>query len=143
MQIYFNGREADLSYFASDPLPRAVVNSLFSWARADEGDDRPNDSWQGWWGDTFADNSGDRFGSKLWLLTRRKLTQETLRLAEQYAEEALQWLIDDGVASRVEVEAELQAPERLNMLVTVFKRPDERADSLRFEDVWEDLKDGI
>ena len=45
--------------------------------------------------------------------------------------------------SRVEVEAELQAPERLNMLVTVFKRPDERADALRFEDVWEDLKDGI
>ena len=36
MQFYLNGAEAPLTDFARDDLARAVVNSLFSWARAEE-----------------------------------------------------------------------------------------------------------
>lgn len=143
MQLFIDGREASLSHFVDDQLPRAVFNSLFSWRRADEGDIRPNDSWQGWWGDTFADFDGDKFGSKLWLLGRSKIVPETLRRAEQYAEEALQWLIEDGVAGRVETHAEYNEFLRLDLLVTIYKPSGDVASSMRFADVWEELSDGV
>ena len=143
MQFFLNGFQATLSDYADDPLVRSVINSLFCWRRADASDDRPCDSWMGWWGDTFADDDGDKFGSKLWLLGRSKIVPETLRLAEQYAEEALQWLIDDGVAGRVEVRAEFNEFQRLDLLVTVFKPNGRVASSMRFADVWEELSDGV
>lgn len=143
MQLFIDGVEADLSRFMDDRLPRAVFNSLFSWRRADEGDDRPNESWQGWWGDVYPEHEGDRFGSKLWLLSRAKIVPETLGLARQYAEEALQWLIDDGVAGRVETDAEYNEFQRLDLLVTIYKPDGRVATSMRFADVWEELSDGI
>lgn len=45
----------------------------------------------------------DRIGSRLWLLGREKQLAEVVRRAKDYAEEALAWLIDDGVARRVSV----------------------------------------
>lgn len=119
-----------------NPLARAVIISLFSWRRANEDDEVDGDR-QGWWADTYADIPGDQTGSRLWLLLRQKITSETARLAEEYAEEALQWLIDDGVASRVNVEAERWegGRDRVDLKVTVVK-PDGDGISIRFQDVW-------
>ena len=46
------------------------------------------------------------FGSRLHLLHRAKNTDATARLAREYALEALQWLLDTGRASDVEVTVE-------------------------------------
>lgn len=95
----------------------AVVISLFSDRRAEPGDELPDgagDDPRGWWGDAappaLADGAAgpDRIGSRLWLLRRAKQTTETLNRARDYATEALGWLIDDGVATAVEIEAEWQ-----------------------------------
>lgn len=136
MQFFLNGFEATLSDYADDPLVRSVINSLFCWRRADASDDRPCDSWMGWWGDSFADEDGDRWGSKLWLLFRSKMTPDILKLAEQYASDALQWMIDDGIASRVEVEAERGGVNQLSLAVTIYKPDGKVASSLRFQDIW-------
>jgi phage gp46-like protein len=53
----------------------------------------------------FPEVQGDQIGSKLWLLKREKRTLETLNRAEEYAVEALQWMIEDGVADSVEASA--------------------------------------
>lgn len=97
---------------AVDPgLETAVALSLFSDARALPDDLLPAGEAdpRGWWGDmappTEIAAEGDRFGSRLWLLAREKQTQETLNRAREYAGEALAWLIDDGIASRVTVVA--------------------------------------
>ena len=86
-------------------LSTAVLISLFTDARADAADVLPTagDDRRGWWADTFAENDGDRIGSRLWLLSREKATNTTLERARGYARDALTWLIEDGIASRVEV----------------------------------------
>lgn len=115
MQLFLNG--AQVSADMTDSLSRAVVISLFTWQRASQSDEVDNDQRMGWWGDTFAENKGDKIGSKLWLLLRQKVTDETLNRAQEYAYESLKWLIDDGICSdiTVNVERDEDNPNRINL----------------------------
>ena len=115
MQLFLNG--AQVSADMTDSLSRAVVISLFTWQRASQTDEVDNDQRMGWWGDTFAENKGDKIGSKLWLLLRQKITEETLNRAQEYAYESLKWLIDDGICSdiTVNVERDEDDPNRINL----------------------------
>lgn len=117
MQLFLNG--AQVSADMTDSLSRAVVISLFTWQRASQSDEVDNDQRMGWWGDTFAENKGDKIGSKLWLLLRQKVTEETLNRAQEYAYESLKWLIDDGICSdiTVNVERDEDDPNRINLSV--------------------------
>ena len=71
----------------------------------------------GWWGDSYPSVADDRIGSRLWLLRRVKLTAGTQRDAEFYANEALQWLLDDGQVLEVDVLTERVDSSRLNLRV--------------------------
>ena len=117
MQLFLNG--AQVSADMTDSLSRAVVISLFTWQRASQSDEVDNEQRMGWWGDTFAENKGDKIGSKLWLLLRQKITEETLNRAQEYAYESLKWLIDDGICSdiTVDVERDEDDPNRINLSV--------------------------
>ena len=46
-----------------------------------------------------------QFGSRLYLLKRAKLTPQTAALAVDYCKEALQWMLDAGRATAVDVQA--------------------------------------
>lgn len=118
-----------------EDLPRAVLISLFSWRRANPDDSLPSNQRYGWWGDTYPELSNDRIGSRLWLLYRGKLTQQTVLRAKEYAEEALKWLIDDGVADGVTVVSERQGLDRLALGVLLV-RGDKTLIDIRFTDVW-------
>lgn len=137
MQLFINGHQTTLADFMKDDLPRAVINSLFSWRRAESDDILPGTSRYGWWADTY-DDDGEKFGSRLWLLSRSKTTEEVTLLAREYAQEALQWLIDDGVATEVNVTAERGEWGRLDLSVEVV-RVGEKNLSARFADVWSEL----
>lgn len=139
MEFFINGRQTTLSEYIDDDLTRAVINSLFCWRRANDDDELPGTSRFGWWGDTFEIN--DKFGSRLWLLSRAKLTSQTPLRAKEYAEEALQWLIDDGVAAAVTVEIEKATVDRLDMSVVITK-PSDTTTSLRFQNMWSYLENG-
>lgn len=91
-------------------LATAVVISLFTDRRADDDDDTAEGDKRGWWGDSFADIPGDFAGSRLWLLRRRTVNAEVLRLAERYGEEALSWMLRDGVAQSVTCRASILGP---------------------------------
>lgn len=104
-----NGR-ADLNIISGaletgHDLETAVIISLFTDQVADPGDilpaDMRNDP-RGFWADTY--EAPDKIGSKLWQLMGRVRNQDTLNFARDTAEKALQWMIDDGVASAVTVE---------------------------------------
>ncbi len=92
-------------------LRTAVLISLFTDARADDADLLPTagDDRRGWWADTFALAEGDRTGSRLWLLSREKATNKTLERARGYSRDALTWLMEDGIASSIEVATSWQA----------------------------------
>lgn len=64
------------------------------------------------------------FGSRLHLLARSKNTEQTAALAEEYCKEALQWIIEAGKATTVDVLSQrdrAQDPHRLKLLITVTK----------------------
>lgn len=101
-------------------LETAVIISLFSNRRAEPGERLPdaNSSREGWWSDSL--NLGI-IGSKLWLIERDKIVSEVIPLAEQYAKEALQWLITDGVASTVETEASRAGLGEIRLIVRIYR----------------------
>jgi phage gp46-like protein len=66
----------------------------------------PDGDPRGWWGDALSSIPGDATGSLWWTLARAKQTDETLNAAIQFAEQALQWMLDDGICSSLAVSAE-------------------------------------
>jgi len=112
-----------------DGLATSVILSLFLDRRAEADDELPDapagvlSPRRGWVGDALAPREGeapeDRIGSRLWLLSRAKQTDETLRLAEDYAREALDWLVEDGLAAEVAVAAEWVALGAMALAVQV------------------------
>lgn len=138
INVTIDGQNLNLNMVQADPMIRAVIISLFSWRRANPDDELPTEDRFGWWGDTFATEQNDRIGSRLWLLSRAKLTNDTLTKAEGYVREALQWLIDDNVAARIDVEVEREGIDRMEIGVTIYRTTGQPVE-LRFSDFWDAL----
>lgn len=111
-----------------DSLNTAVIVSLLTDRRAEPDDKLPQESGnksaigydrRGWCGDALSDVSGDRVGSRLWLLVREKQTEETRRRAIAYCEEALNWMKDDGIATAIQIDAAWTALGRLNVQIEI------------------------
>lgn len=140
LSVVIDGRELSLGMMPTEPLVRAVVVSLFTWRRANPDDELPASDLMGWWGDSYAEIAGDKIGSRLWLLSRSTLTQDTLRRAQEYATEALQWLLDDQVATSVTVTSSRLGVHSLGLTVVVTRAESGQVLNLRFADVWSYLK---
>lgn len=96
----------------------AVYMSLFLDARAEPGDDLDDpDDVRGYWGETY----GFPIGSRLWLLRRRKRTQEVLNLIESFTLEALQWMLDDGIVKLITAVPEINGVARVDLLTQITK----------------------
>jgi phage gp46-like protein len=106
-----------------DPTPAtAALLSLLTDRRAGPNDQLPDPNAtdrRGWCGDALAWVDGDQFGSRLWLLSRAKQTEETRCLAIDYAQEALAWMITDGAATAVAVQAAWAQRGWLALTVTI------------------------
>ena len=135
MTLTINGVESTAASSA-DELTRAVIISLFTWRRSNP-DDVIEGQKMGWWGDATVSN--DRIGSRLWLLAREKVLPATINRAREYAIEALQWLIDDGVASRVDVSAERFGIAGIALVAAIY-RTDGSKTALRFDNAWEMIR---
>lgn len=117
-----------------DPTPtiaHLAVATLLTDARADVSEVPPGQSRRGWWGDAY----GEPAGSLLWTLPLRQVTADTPGLAERYAREALQWLIDDGHVTALSVRAEVQGA-RLAIEVTLTRREGD-TETVALPDLWE------
>lgn len=142
--IFFQGLDADVFLDGPDlgglkDLETAVVISLFTDRRAEDDDPVDPTDRRGWWADTFPGVEGDKIGSRLWELEREKQTQQTLNRAHAYVQEALAWLVDDGVAESIEVETEWVKMGFLGIGVKI-DRPEGQED-FRFEVPWNQIRD--
>lgn len=99
-------------------LATCVLISLFSDAR--DGSDR------GW----CLETPGDRFGSRLWTLRGRSTSRETRLLAVQYAREALQWMIEDEIAERIDIVGTYLSRELLNLDIQILRSNERRWDAV-------------
>lgn len=128
----------DIDNDMADPLVRAVIISLFTWRRANNDDTLPNAQGfrMGWWGDSYPVVPNDRIGSRLWLLARAKLTDATVQQAKDYAKEALQWLIDDKIAARINVSSQRQGLSTLALGCAIYNADDKAQAVIRFQNLW-------
>jgi len=132
IKFYFDGTQADKLEFANikisgydlyrDPgFETAVLISLFSNQRATLEDKLPNrtDTRGGYWGDELLELP---LGSKLWLLGRSKIDNDTLTTSEQYIKDALKWMVTDGIADSIEATATRANVNQINWLVNIKKK---------------------
>jgi phage gp46-like protein len=135
LSLVINGIDTPLGMALRQPLPRAVIISLFSWGRALPDDELPGTDRMGWWGDSFPQVAGDRIGSRLWLLARTTIRTATPAKVREYATEALAWLIADGVASDVIVQAERDGLYQVSLWCQIVRGNAPNLD-IRFNDAW-------
>lgn len=136
VRLDFAVNEHDLS--GDHDLKTAVLVSLFTDRRAEDDDVLPEEgaSKRGWWADVFGVvGDGRRIGSRLWLLQREKQLNEVVNRAREYCKEALQWLVDDGVASDVIIDAEVVADGVLGIRVAIH-RDKSTPNKFRFDYAW-------
>jgi len=145
--------DGDLEYSTGDltldkGLESAVIISMYTDARAGDDDklDDPDDK-RGWWGDLTNEYDDDRIGSKLWLRARSKTTNETLVLAKKDVKDCLQWMLDDGVAVRIDVNAERLARndgvvDVLGIELKILQR-DGNVLAMNFYELWEEQFNGL
>ena len=132
--IFLPGNDAtdptnQLSY--GNDLATAVIISLFTDAQAGPDDVIPDGSTdpRGWWGGPI--------GSKIWIFTDRgKATDDLPGQVTAAASDALQWMIDDGVATSIDTAAAYTAPGQMMLTVTVH-RGNGAALALQFANFWD------
>lgn len=135
----------------TESLLPSVLVSLFTDARAANDDPLPdigNPDRRGWWGDdTNTAKQGDSVGSKLWLLEREKSADSVLVKAKIYIEEALQWMLDEGIAAKVDVTTESQPVERSGTVILAYQiqinKPTGVTETFKFEQEWRATTNGV
>lgn len=106
-------------------LHTTVLICLFTDRQAEPDDVIPDgtDNHRGYW-------ANPKMGSRLWLLNRAPATLTTALRAREYCIEALQILVDIGLASSVNVETEFQAEMlAIRIIITL-------ADGSRYDNVF-------
>jgi len=132
-----------------DELATAVRVALGSDAMASVDDVLPDpDSTdrRGWWGDmdTQLIWNGWPIGSRLWLLSRAKMTDgraqqgSILTRVKFYIQEALQPFIDLKIASSMYVAVSRVDRQRINALVRLYRGP-KTAIELQYQVLWQDI----
>lgn len=129
--VLFNGD----GFVTDDSLQTAVTISLFTDRRLPdsvENLDRSDDR-RGYWGDV-AELDGYQWGSLLWTMYRQVITAPVIASCREYCEQALQWMIDDGIAESVIVTSERAGIYQISIGVEIVKR--DTRDTLRYSYLW-------
>ena len=93
------------------PMEEAVLVSLFT--------DRRLGKEKGWWGDSLPLVDNTEIGSHLFTLFRQVQNEHTRLKAERFCEAALQWLLDEGYCTALEVVASYPAKHVLLLCITL------------------------
>jgi phage gp46-like protein len=123
-----------------DGLLTAVLISLGTDRQAHVDDILPNADQgdtdrRGWCGDDLNDDPADRIGWRGWLNDAAKQLPEVLLRDAEYAKEGLQWMIDDGTASRIDVNA-FSPRDGIRALAIAIHRPNLPVTRFQFENFW-------
>jgi len=124
----------DGDFKADNGLETAVLISLFTDRRVEPEELPPGlEDPRGWWGDAISEEPNDRIGSRIWTLDRGKITVENRNKLKEYALEALLWMKDQGIASKIETSVVIIQNERLDLSVKIY-RPE--GENIPFKFVW-------
>lgn len=124
-------------------LVTAIAIALFTDRTALDDDVLPDElgtSRRGWWADADAEqiHGGWPIGSRLWLLSREKQTDETRNRAEAYIREAIDPFVTAKIVAGYDLEVDWFEFERLGAEITLYRGSDVIA--VRFEKLWDGIK---
>lgn len=105
-----------------DGLQNAVFISLFTD--------------KSWWANSILPDN-EQTTSELSTLDRSVLTNKTRLDAEEYARQALSWMVSDGLASKISVSAEIVAIGVLGLIITI-EQPGKQS-TVRYKINWENM----
>jgi phage gp46-like protein len=113
-----------------DAFDTALLMSLFCERRATESEIPSAHLRRGWIGNE-SDQEGFEIGSKLWLYEQSRITKTLIQEIVSATLNGLQWLIDDNLATSINVSAKLQ---NNNIVIEVIiSRPNSKVDYRYFE----------
>lgn len=133
-------------------LASAILVALNTDATADPSEVLPDPrdtNRRGWWGDLDAQKiwNGWPIGSKLWLLARAKIVDNkaregaTVTRVETYIRSALRPFIDQGICSKITVDASQTSEKRISATITIYRGP-KAAIQLQYQPLWSELFPG-
>lgn len=152
--IVWDGQRGDLALAGLDAavnpgglkseaaIATAVLICLATDLRVEDYELPPDVDNRGWAGDGFDLRGAERpLGSRLWTLENSTVDDADIpRRAETYAEEALETLIDQGLAVRADVSATARPVDRrLDLEVSLYGRDGRAVFHERFAVLWEQL----
>lgn len=129
-------------FAAEQGLATQVLICLMTDRRVEASELPDGEENRGWIGDSFdlAEHETP-IGSRLWLLRRSALVPGIEALAEAYAKEALQPLIDQEAVASVTVKATANRPQnRLDLDVALYARSGDQVFAKRFALLWDQVK---
>src|SRR5699024_9381802 len=95
-----------------ESLTNNVIISLFTDRAVPDDELETDQENAGWWGDSYSD---EPWGSKLWLIARSKSLQTVADDVEDYAYQALEWMIDEGLVDSIVVNATRESTANSNV----------------------------
>jgi len=139
------GEITDGDFAKAPDLETAVLLSMHIHRRADDADilRDPKDR-RGWWADGLDGDPNEHWGARIWQMLQRSATADAVKEAEAMIAEGLQWLIDDGVAGKITVTAEILPREGaavdLGIAVDIRNSDDTGILSKKYTLAWEELQ---
>lgn len=114
---HFNLNALTSPISSKEGMSHAVLQSVHNYAESTQNDRARMDSDER--GGTWSNDVLNIVGSRDWTLKRDKVTAQTITLAKRFYQSALQWLIDDGYAKKVDVTTWEEAPNVMGRNVTI------------------------
>jgi phage gp46-like protein len=90
-------------FASAEGFETAIPVSYFTDARAPESQVQEALRRRGWVGNILTVDIERELGGLLWFLEQARNTQDTINFAKSYAENSLQWMLDDGIAKHITI----------------------------------------
>lgn len=112
--------QIDGSDFASaEGFESAIATSYFTDSRAPAVQVQEAQKRRGWVGNILTAIASRELGGLLWILDQARITNDTLNFAKSFAQDSLQWLIEDGLARSVQVSVTRNGTRGISILTDI------------------------
>lgn len=93
--------EESHDFKSAEGFESAIPVSLFSDSRAPSVQVQEAKDRRGWVGNILFADIERELGGLLWILDQARITEDILNLAKTFAEDSLNWMVEDGLARNV------------------------------------------
>jgi len=113
--------QIDGSNFASsEGFETVIPTSYFSDSRASTVQVQKAKDRRGWVGNILSVDIDRELGGLLWTLDQARITEDTLNFVKSFAQDSLQWLLDDGIARGVQITVEREGVKEIRIFTNII-----------------------